>query len=37
VTQRNQALGLVTQEIGILRESLVQMARPGQAVKRGDG
>jgi response regulator RpfG family c-di-GMP phosphodiesterase len=31
VTQRNQALGLVTQEIGILREELLKHARPGQA------
>jgi len=37
-TQRNQALGLVTQEVGILRESLAQLARPGQGAKRsGEG
>jgi len=35
VTQRNQALGLVVQEIGILREELSKHARPGQA-KRAD-
>lgn len=31
VMQRNQALGLVTQEIGILREELLKVARPGQS------
>jgi two-component system, chemotaxis family, chemotaxis protein CheY len=31
VMQRNQALGLVTQEIGILREELMKHARPGQS------
>ena len=35
VTQRNQALGLVTQEIGILREELLKHARPGQSKRAG--
>jgi two-component system chemotaxis response regulator CheY len=35
VTQRNQALGLVTQEIGILREELLRHARPGQSKRAG--
>ena len=34
-TQRDQALGLVGQEVSILRETLAQIARPGQTQKRG--
>ncbi len=36
VTQRNQALGLVTQEIGILREELLKHARPGQGKRAAE-
>lgn len=36
-TQRDQALGLVGQEVSILREALAQIARPGQTQKRGSG